>query len=274
MQFDITDPVREEIKKWFVRTIASVAIFIGFLFAITILKSALGISSIESHLSALSRNLSSTDDTVYIYQFDYTPPGFLLERALFENKFAGKTLSEIWSGRQSLADELTREDKRILRRIRPRINDSAKRTFPFAVAADLDDSIVSSIVSFKYDVACRTISGVTEEPQIYGVYLGDDEIFSDRGNKRGKKEIVFSGLTEVDEITVGKTNINIFDVGFYLFHKKREPIVDETVLKILDGEILNCTFNAMAFVRDNYPPYERSDLLTWLKRTLRLEGFM
>ena len=257
--------------RWSMRIIAVVLVLVLLLGVVPLLKWSLGIDVIEGHLHEINRRLRGTEDTIFVYRYDYDIP--TVDDAIESIKQAGihdemiplylggkrEKLVELWDAYKDFSDN----DKENIRKVNRQFRTPITRTFWFSAAPENTEVIVN------YELGCSAPTGNSVQNVVgHTVKINQEDVPS---HESGKGTRSFSGEALISRDTIESDSTHVMrkhKMILTLFPEKNEDAHLQDVLRIVNQEIARCSFDAMIMVRD-LPPrftprrYFLSDVLDW-----------
>lgn len=250
-----------------------VSIFFATIAVIWPLKWALGIVAIEEYLSSIQSDLSSSEDTIFNYTWDFSLDEQYpvlaqigIDNLIEENE---AFLINYPLDTNLIHDDISRAGRINLFKTYSQIWSSFARNFPFA-------STGSAQVSLTYNMKCQPRGvlgqgriGLSQKPIAYdvkinGKLLPNYSSVEDRSIIISEDEYLSRNNVESAPFING---ITMHTLQLEVFPKPLEGQAVKgisSVEAILEG-IKSCSFNAMVFVRDQPREFVRSDVITMIE---------
>lgn len=268
--FRFNIPIGKEFGSWVAKILTLVfAVVLASLFVVP-LKWALGIYAIEEYLNEMQTTLTSTEDTIFSYKYDFYVSDFNAERAILmkANGSADIIPEEFFSSEfneiSMFRDRFSAHEWKLLLSSRARLQTAVKRVFYFSAAPEAG-------VILDYELGCFTSTGFQyTDPVGFSVAVNNHNI-EKSSDWRGRKNLDKELKDHYDAIPTSDPNYSLrkHTLTLSLFNSSDALLEGSsrkrTLKAILNGDIERCAFDAMIFVRDLPTHFKRRDMITWIQ---------
>ena len=236
------------------------------------LKWALGIIAIENHMKVIEKEITSKEDTIFSYKYDYYLPTLDKERQILRGNDIDSTLEDVvlndYEDYQSIVIKLRTDEghatdaAETIEKVRYLLKEPVQRTFNFSAAKDTEVILV-------YELNCFSPDGNRlEEPIGFKVQVNESGFRPFEGWE-GKIRLNWDDhLSEIRPIIETRSNHMLYEqtlkLSIFDSENKSNEKMRQGIVRRLSGKIERCSFDAMIFVRDELSAFEPKGFISYI----------
>ena len=247
---------------------------------ILILKWALGIFAIEHHLKIIEREITSKEDTIFSYKYDYYLPILDKESEVLRDNGIEESLEELVMydyeeyfhviNALKMNKNTGDNEAEAIEKARSMLKSPVARTFIFSAAEDTEVILV-------YELKCFSPDGNRlQDPIGFNVQVNKSDVGPLDDGWEGKVRLNWdTHLSDVQPIIETRSNHMLYEqtLKLNLFYREKQGKEErrQDLARRLSGKIERCSFDAMIFVRDELSVFEAKGFISYLYTYLKKE---